>query len=102
VSVDALVVPDFTTLECEICGDVAIRSDNGRFMEDSGDACISCGHPGHVGINEDITYDGDDETEGLYAYWSADEKCGPTCHEQHDAAWMGLTPVAASASEPGT
>ena len=38
-----------TTLECDHCGDIAIKADkNGNFTDGAGGKCISCGWPGHV------------------------------------------------------
>lgn len=40
-------------LECPHCGDVAIESLSGLFRDGDGVACMSCGHPGHVSVDED-------------------------------------------------
>ena len=52
-------------LECPLCGGVAFRSDTEYVSEDEGEACLTCGEPGHVMI-EDV----DEDT--THAYWSAD------------------------------
>lgn len=49
-------------LECDHCGGPAVYADDGLYCEDSGDACITCGMPGHVSVDGD-----DDDAE---AWWS--------------------------------
>lgn len=41
------------SLDCSHCGDVAIESASGLFRDGDGVACMSCGHPGHVSVDED-------------------------------------------------
>lgn len=43
--------PDY--LECDHCGDVAVESPDGLFRDGDGDACMTCGHPGHVSVDDD-------------------------------------------------
>src|SRR6266851_4433497 len=60
---------DQASLECGWCGDVAIYSKTGFFQEDEGEACISCGFPGHVEIEEDL-FCGEEDQSAYTAYWS--------------------------------
>lgn len=43
-----------TSLECDHCGDVAIKADEkGYFTDGSGGTCLSCGFPGHVSCDKE-------------------------------------------------
>ena len=62
--------PKPATLDCSHCGDVAIESPDGLFGEDDGEACMTCGHPGHVNGEES-----DEEGEDTgHAYWAASDE----------------------------
>ncbi len=65
-----------TTLECDHCGGVAIESDrNGLFTDGDGERCDTCGHPGHVSVDE--AYEDEDNTG--YASWALSDDAGATC-----------------------
>ena len=65
-----------TTLECAVCGGAAIYREDGLFAEDEGDACMTCGHPGHVSVEEDGT-----------AWWNDAGDCASGCvAEEHIGA----------------
>jgi hypothetical protein len=83
-----LPVMNDATLECPGCGLPAISSASGLFCEDEGEACMTCGHPGHVNVDTDIESDVEGAEGGAY-WWSAEE-CGPTCH--HDSDGRELPP----------
>ncbi len=51
------------TLECPHCGGVAIESPDGMFGDGDGEACMTCGFPGHVSID-------DADEENVTADWS--------------------------------
>ena len=73
------------TLECDHCGCEAIESTDGTFAENMADACMTCGFPGHVSIEE--SGEDDDEGEPLYtATWSSTIDAGDTCSETHDCS----------------
>jgi hypothetical protein len=60
---------DSVTLECDHCGCVAIESADGMFYDGQGDACMSCGFPGHVSVDEAP------EDETAEAHWSLSDYC---------------------------
>lgn len=59
------------SLSCDHCGGPAITSEENIFWEDDGDACESCGFPGHVDV---------DPTEGS-AWWESSEDETATCND---------------------
>ena len=61
--------PDSVALECGWCGDVAFESPDGWFQEDAGEACLSCGMPGHVSLDEDRAYWTTEDTDENVAAW---------------------------------
>lgn len=71
-------------LECPHCGDVAIESPDGIFRDGDGVACMSCGHPGHVSVDEDE----DEDTVWACVRWQLGSgPCSNTwCHECDDRA----------------
>lgn len=66
------------TLECSHCGDAAIESTSGLFGEDQGGACVTCGFPGIVRVDEDT------------AYWSIGDSEGAVCR-RNDCLDCGVT-----------
>lgn len=71
--VDALAIArPPATLDCAHCGCPAIESATGWFADGDGDACMTCGMPGHVSIDED-----DHDSPGG-AYWYVADDHG-TC-----------------------
>lgn len=76
-------------LECSHCGDVAIESADGLFGEDDGDACLSCGMPGRVSVEEDES-DYDEGDRIGTASWLTDDGedsycTRPDCEECREA-----------------
>ena len=68
-----------TWLDCGHCGGVAIDSTDGLFQEDDGGACISCGLPGCVRVDDDETHAWWDDSQ------DPNDKCTQAdcveCHE---------------------
>ena len=62
------------TLECCHCGDDAIESKDGLFGQDEGDACMTCGFPGHVDVDE-----GTEDDNGI-ASWSITDDPEAICN----------------------
>jgi hypothetical protein len=82
VSTDEAVI--VTELECDHCGDVAIESATGLFGDGDGEACLSCGMPGCVSIDDA------GDIEDNVAYWRCDDEARCTladcseCREERD------------------
>lgn len=67
---------EITTLECDHCGDVAIESDrHGLFCDGDGDACMTCGYPGSVLVDEPL-----DDDEPAIARWSVSDDTEAVCN----------------------
>jgi hypothetical protein len=72
-------------LECDHCGDDAIRKPTGVFVDGEGDRCESCGFPGHVSV--DGTDDDPDENTPSWKLSEApdarctDPECGECCDD---------------------
>lgn len=83
--VSALAESASAGLECPHCGDVAYESPSGLFGDWDGVACMSCGHPGHVSVDED-------EKGEAVAYWILglgpcdDAQCHACDDERHAEA----------------
>lgn len=67
-------------LYCDHCGDIAFESESGIAYEDDGEACMTCGYPGHVEIEENIIDAG--TVEGI-AYWSSSQDFDSRCKDAH-------------------
>lgn len=63
------------TLDCDHCGGVAIESPDGKFGDDEGERCASCGFPGSIVVSGCE----DDEGEPEPAYWSTSDKTTDKC-----------------------
>lgn len=57
-------------LYCEHCGDVAISNETGLFFDGEGEACVTCGYPGSVSVDEDCG-----------AYWNPRDEADTYCKE---------------------
>ncbi len=60
------------TLECDHCGDVAYEAPDGMVGDGEGDACISCGFPGHASVDNDEPI----------AWWSASDRADAVCRRE--------------------
>lgn len=63
------------TLGCDHCGGEAIESATGLFGDGDGTACMSCGMPGTVSID-------DADEEDVTAYWDVSSADGAVCNDQ--------------------
>ncbi len=62
-------------LYCDHCGCEAISKADDVFQEDEGEACVTCGWPGHVSMSSiDLFPDLEREGEMFEAYWSSDDQ----------------------------
>lgn len=78
MSATQIHAPVVATLECSHCGSEAIESDDGTFGDGDGDACMTCGYPGHVIVTEAYDANGD---EYAYAYWACRDGNDDTCND---------------------
>ncbi len=65
-------------LECDHCGDIAFTSRDYRdgvywFTDSDGEACSSCGYPGHVVVNEP-------DPDNADVYWETDDNNEAVCN----------------------